>query len=191
MEVYNTGHRIFGENRIQELTAKQQSLPGDIEWHMIGHLQSNKVKYISPFVNLIHSVDTLNLLEVINKEGKKNNRNIDVLLQIYIADEETKFGLSEPELSNLLSSPLFASFENVKVRGLMGMATFTDNEDQIRLEFRKLSKIFFETKKTFFKNAGYFCEISMGMSGDYRIAIEEGSTIIRIGSLIFGERNIK
>lgn len=188
MEVYNEGHRVFGENKIQELTAKSLELPKDIEWHMIGHLQSNKVKYISPFISLIHSVDSLKLLEVINREGQKHNRIIEVLLQMYIADEDTKFGLNETELYNLLSSVERLSLENIRVRGLMGMATFTDIESKIRFEFRKLEKIFRDTKESFFRNADYFSELSMGMSNDYRIAIEEGATIIRIGSLIFGER---
>ncbi len=188
MEVYNEGHKVFGENKIQELTAKSQNLPSDIEWHMIGHLQSNKVKFISPFISLIHSVDSLKLLEIINKEGQKHNRVIDVLLQIYIADEETKFGLDEQELTGLLSSAEFIVLQNIRIKGLMGMATFTDNERKIRAEFRKLVQIFKNTKGSFFRNAEYFSELSMGMSNDYKIAIEEGATIIRIGSLIFGER---
>ena len=189
MEVYNEGHRLFGENKIQELTVKSIELPKDIEWHMVGHLQSNKVKYISPFISLIHSVDSLKLLEVINKEGQKNNRIIDVLLQLYIADEDTKFGLNEQELTDLLSSAGFSSLENIRVKGLMGMATFSDDENKIRSEFRSLARIFKHTKESFFRNEDFFSELSMGMSADYRIAIEEGATIIRIGSLIFGERN--
>ena len=187
-EVYGTGYKIFGENRIQELTTKQKNLPADIEWHMIGHLQTNKVKYICPFVNMIHSVDSLNLLAVINKEGIKNNRIVDVLMQIYIANEETKFGLDEDELFKIISSSDFSNFKNIRVKGLMGMATFTEDKSQIRSEFRRLTKIFNKTKETFFVNDENFSEISMGMSNDYKIAIEEGSTIIRIGSLIFGER---
>jgi hypothetical protein len=188
MEVYDQGHKIFGENKIQELTAKRPLMPEDIEWHMVGHLQSNKVKYISPFISLIHSVDSLKLLGVIDREGQKNNRIIDVLLQIFIADEETKFGLDEHELNELLFSVEFSLFKNVRVKGLMGMATFTDNEAKIRSEFLKLAGIFKATKESFFRNTDYFNELSMGMSNDYKIAIEEGATIIRIGSLIFGER---
>jgi PLP dependent protein len=188
-EVYDEGHRVFGENKIQELTTKSMELPSDIEWHMVGHLQSNKVKFICPFINLIHSVDSLKLLGVINKEGQKNNRIIDVLLQMYIADEETKFGLDERELYELLASAEFSSFENIRIRGLMGMATYTDIESKIRTEFRNLAKIFNDTKKSFFRNTEFFTELSMGMSNDYKIALEEGATIIRIGSLIFGERN--
>lgn len=189
MEVYNEGQRVFGENKIQELTAKSIDLPADIEWHMVGHLQSNKVKFISPFVSLIHSVDSLKLLGVINKEGQRNKRIIDLLLQMYIADEETKFGLDQKELFDLLSSAEFSSFENIRVKGLMGMATYTDNESKIRNEFRSLAKIYKDTKESFFRNAEFFSELSMGMSNDYKIAIDEGATIIRIGSLIFGERN--
>ncbi len=189
MEAYRAGQRIFGENKIQELIEKNKSLPIDIEWHMIGHLQSNKVKYIAPFISLIHSVDSLKLVSIIDKEAKKNNRIIDILLQIYIADEETKFGLDLNELNNLLSSQEYSGFENIRIRGLMGMATFTNDENKIRSEFQNLMHIFKKTKETFFWKNEYFSEISMGMSNDYKIAIEEGATIIRIGSLIFGVRN--
>lgn len=189
IRVYNEGCRNFGENKVQELILKKPELPDDIKWHMVGHLQSNKVKYIAPFIDLIHSVDNFNLLKVINKEGEKNNRTIDVLLQVHIAEEETKFGLSSEELHDLLSDPEFNILKSIKVKGLMGMATFTDDKKKIRSEFRNLAEIFNKVKQTFFKNISYFTEISMGMSNDYQIAIEEGATIIRIGTLIFGERN--
>jgi PLP dependent protein len=189
LEIYRSGHKIFGENKIQELISKKVILPNDIEWHMIGHLQTNKVKYIAPFVSLIHSVDSLKLLDIINNEGIRNNRIIEVMLQVHIAEEQTKYGLSRDELFGLLSSPAFQVFKNVRIRGLMGMATFTQDSHKIRSEFRHLVKIFGQTKDSFFRNMDYFSEISMGMSNDYKIAIEEGSTMIRIGSLIFGERN--
>jgi pyridoxal phosphate enzyme (YggS family) len=190
-EAYNSNHRIFGENKVQELTTKYEQLPKDIEWHLVGHLQTNKVKYIAPFVSLIHSVDSLSLLNEIDKQGKKNNRIIRCLLQIYIASEETKFGLSEDELNELVYSEAFRSLTNVSVCGLMGMATFTDNTNQIRKEFKSLYLIFQHLKATRYANNPEFKEISMGMSSDYRIAIEEGSTMVRIGSDIFGERNYK
>lgn len=189
LEIYRSGHKIFGENKIQELVSKKTILPDDIEWHMIGHLQTNKVKYIAPFVSLIHSVDSLKLLDIINNEGIKNNRIIEVMLQMHIAEEETKYGLSMDELFDLLASPAFQVFKNVRIRGLMGMATFTEDSNKIRSEFRHLVKIFRQAKDSFFRNMDYFSEISMGMSNDYKIAIEEGSTMIRVGSLIFGERN--
>jgi len=175
-------------NESGKLITKSKELPADIEWHMIGHLQSNKVRYISPFISLIHSVDSMKLLEVINNEGQKIKRVIDVLFQMHIAEEETKYGLDKEKLNRLLLSPEYLSFKNIKVRGLMGMATFTRDEDKIRSEFKNLVKIFKETKESFFRNKDYFSEISMGMSNDYKIAVEEGATIIRIGSLIFGER---
>lgn len=189
MEAYNAGHRVFGENRVQELVAKYDEMPKDIEWHLIGHLQTNKVKYIAPFVSLIHSVDSLKLLSVINKEAQKCNRIIDCLLQVYIASEETKFGLSADELHELLQNPEFEQLQNVRVCGLMGMASFTDNMEQVRMEFRFLKNLFNEVKQTYFQNHTWFNELSMGMSSDYRIAIEEGSTMVRIGSNIFGHRN--
>lgn len=189
MEAYNAGHKIFGENRVQELISKYDEMPKDIEWHLIGHLQTNKVKYIAPFVSLIHSVDSLKLLSVIDKEAQKCNRVIDCLLQVYIASEETKFGLSADELHELLQNPEFEQLQNVRVCGLMGMATFTDNMEQVRLEFRFLKKLFNEVKQTYFQNQPWFKELSMGMSSDYRIAIEEGSTMVRIGSNIFGHRS--
>lgn len=189
MEAYNAGHKIFGENRVQELISKYDEMPKDIEWHLIGHLQTNKVKYIATFVSLIHSVDSLKLLSVIDKEAQKCNRVIDCLLQVYIASEETKFGLSADELHELLQNREFEQLQNVRVCGLMGMATFTDNMEQVRMEFRFLKKLFNEVKQTYFQNQPWFKELSMGMSSDYRIAIEEGSTMVRIGSNIFGHRS--
>jgi len=189
LAVYNTGHKIFGENRVQELISKYETLPDDIEWHLIGHLQSNKVKFIAKFIHLIHSVDSLKLLLAINQEALKANRTIDVLMQIYIAREETKFGLNKPELIEILKSPEIKTLGNVRIRGLMGIATFTENMDQVRAEFRELKGFFNFCKTEFFAESDYFSELSMGMSGDYKIAIEEGATIIRVGSLLFGERN--
>lgn len=191
MEAYSTGHKIFGENKVQELTTKYEQLPKDIEWHLVGHLQTNKVKYIAPFVSLIHSVDSLSLLKEIDKQGKKNNRIIRCLLQVYIASEETKFGLSEDELNELIHSEELRSLANVSICGLMGMATFTEDTSRIRKEFNSLYHIFQRLKETWYANHPEFKEISMGMSSDYRIAIEEGSTMVRIGSDIFGERNYK
>jgi hypothetical protein len=190
LEVYNTGHRLFGENRVQELTGKAAILPGDIQWHMVGHLQTNKVKYIIPFVSLIHSVDSLKLLSVINNESLKINKIQDCLLQVFIAREETKFGFSEAELVATLESQEFAQLNNIRIAGLMGMATFTDDNSIVREEFRNLAGIFKKVKEDFFPDGDYFRELSMGMSGDYQIAVEEGSTIVRIGTLIFGERNL-
>lgn len=191
MEAYNAGHRIFGENKVQELVPKYEAMPKDIEWHLIGHLQSNKVKYIASFVSLIHSVDGLKLLEVIDKEAQKHNRIIDCLLQIHIASEETKFGLSADELEELLSSNDFREMKNIRVVGLMGMATFTDNMAQVRMEFKFLSTLFQSVKAKYFADKPWFKELSMGMSSDYTVAIEEGSTMVRIGSNIFGHRNYK
>ena len=188
-EAYESGHKIFGENKVQELVDKHQELPQDIEWHMIGHLQSNKVKYIAPFVSLIHGVDKAKLLKVINKEGGKNNRVLDVLLQFHIAREETKFGFDHQEARELLASEAFRQYEYVRIRGVMGMATFTHDNEQIRSEFKELAHIFRNLKQEFFPDDPAFHEISMGMSNDYQIAIEEGATMVRIGSLIFGERN--
>lgn len=189
MEAYNAGQRIFGENKVQELTQKHEDLPKDIEWHMIGHLQSNKVKYIAPFVDLIHGVDSFKLLKEINKQGAKNDRIINVLLQFHIAREESKFGLNLDEAQNILSSDEFLAMHNINICGVMGMATFTQNEEQIQEEFRTLENYFHVLKSHFFKFNHNFKEISMGMSGDYQLAIEEGSTMIRVGSSIFGERN--
>lgn len=188
MQAYSAGQRVFGENRVQELLSKQPILPTDIEWHLIGHLQTNKVKYIAPFVALIHSVDSLKLLKEINKEAAKNSRVIDCLLQVYIAQEETKFGLSQEELFELIENPEVQALNNCRIVGVMGMATFTDNENQIRNEFRMLKGIFDTIKVRYNYLSPYFNEISMGMSSDYAIAIEEGTTMIRVGSAIFGER---
>ena len=188
MEAYNQGQRAFGENKVQEIVWKYEQLPRDIEWHFIGHLQTNKVKYIAPFVNLIHGVDSLKLLKTIDSEAKKINRNIPCLLQFYIADEVTKFGFSLDEAVSLLKSEEFKSLSNISISGVMGMATFTNDEYQIRKEFTQLKKIFDLLKSEFFAEVPDFKEISMGMSGDYQIAVEEGSTMVRIGSTIFGER---
>jgi hypothetical protein len=188
LEAYQADQRIFGENRVQELAEKAESLPKDIEWHMIGHLQRNKVKYIAPFVHLIHAVDSSRLLAEIDKQAKKNERVIHVLLQFHIADEETKYGLSIEEVRELLNSERFQQMQNVKIAGAMGMATFTEDECQVRKEFQTLKRIFDTLKSEFFATQDSFKEISMGMSGDYRIAIEEGSTMVRIGSSIFGSR---
>lgn len=187
-EVYHYGQRDFGENKVQELCEKEPLLPTDIRWHLIGHLQTNKVKYIAPFVHLIHSVDSLKLLSEINKQAEKNNRTINCLLQVYIASEETKFGLSEEELFQLLRSPEYGAMKHITVAGLMGMASNTTNTQQVRNEFKSLKNLFEEIKKTFFSNQDTFKELSMGMSGDYLTAIEEGSTMIRVGSSLFGER---
>ena len=189
MEAYKAGQRIFGENKVQELITKYPKLPKDIEWHMIGHLQSNKVKYIVPFVSLIHSVDSKKLLEAIDKEGNKIGRIIDCLLQVHIAAEETKFGFDEVELEALLKSDSFKMLQNVKICGLMGMATYTDDNFKIRKEFKRLADILNTLKLEYFGQNSSFKELSMGMSSDYQIAIESGSTIVRIGSEIFGKRN--
>lgn len=189
LEAYQSGHKIFGENKVQDLASKYEQLPKDIEWHMIGHMQSNKVKYIAPFVSLIHGVDSFKLLKVINKEGEKNKRKIDCLLQFHIATEETKFGLDLIEASKFLTTEEFGNLEYVNICGVMGMATFTENEDTIRTEFKELVHIFNELKNIIFANNDSFKEISMGMSGDYKIAIQEGATMVRIGSLLFGARN--
>jgi pyridoxal phosphate enzyme (YggS family) len=187
-EVYDAGQRVFGENKVQEMTEKYELLPKDIQWHLIGHLQTNKVKYIAPFVSLIHSVDSMKLLNEINKEAKKNNRVIDCLLQFHIAEEETKFGLSIEEAKELLESKEFVEMQNVSIVGIMGMASFTENMETVRHEFRVLESYFQILKSHFFKFNHHFKEISMGMSGDYLLAIEEGSTMVRVGSSIFGTR---
>ncbi len=188
LEAYNCGHRCFGENRPQELKQKYEQLPTDIEWHFIGHLQTNKIKYIAPFVALIHSVDSFNLLTEINKEAAKCNRVIDCLLQFYIAREETKFGFNTGQAAQMLSSDSFKLLKNIRVTGVMGMATYTDDDKIVSAEFEYLNKVFKYLKNNFFANSDYFNEISMGMSGDYKLAIEQGSTIVRIGSSIFGNR---
>ena len=188
LEAYNSGQRIFGENKVQEMTQKAEMLPKDIQWHLIGHLQRNKVKYIAPFVSLIHGVDTFKLLKEIDKEGRKYNRIIDVLLQFHIAQEETKFGFSFEEAQEMLEDPEFSAMEHVNIRGVMGMATFTENKSQVADEFRALNNYFLTLQGHFFKFNPTFDTVSMGMSGDYAIAIDEGSTMVRIGSSIFGER---
>lgn len=189
MEAYDYGQRSFGENKVQELVWKFEELPKDIEWHFIGHLQSNKAKYLVPFVHLIHGVDSFKLLKAIDSEAKKTDRIIHCLLQFHIAEEETKFGFSLSEAEEMLNSDDFLQLRNVKLSGVMGMATYTDDENQIRKEFAHLKTIFEMLKSNYFSSEPEFKEISMGMSGDYRIAVQEGSTMVRIGSTIFGERN--
>lgn len=180
LELYQLGQRDFGENYVQELVDKTAQLPHDIRWHYIGHLQTNKVKYIAPFVHLIHGVDSIKLLQEINKQAAKNNRVIDVLLQIHIAEEETKFGLNEAELNEMMSEIAQSKLDSIRICGLMGMASFTDNKEKVRAEFKKLKSIL---------NNQRLPTLSMGMSNDYKMAIEEGSTMIRIGSILFGTRN--
>jgi PLP dependent protein len=187
-EAYQAGQRLFGENKAQELSVKYPELPKDIQWHFIGHLQTNKVKYISPFVSLIHSIDSLKLLQEVNREANKNNRIIDCLLQFYIAREETKFGLSYEEASEILVSSVFCELKNVRITGVMGMASFIEDMKAVRREFKELKKIYISLKQEFFSKDDNFREISMGMSDDYKIAIEEGSTMVRIGTTIFGGR---
>ena len=186
--LYDLGHRDFGENYVQELTQKYEQLPKDINWHYIGHLQSNKVKYIAPFVSLIHGVDSFKLLKEINKEGEKNDRIINCLLQIYIAREETKFGLDESELDDITGSAELKNLNNIKINGLMGMASFTENEETIRNEFGYLKQLYHSYRQLSIANCK-LSVLSMGMSSDYKIALEEGSNMVRIGSLLFGERN--
>ena len=188
-EAYDAGQRIFGENKALEMRDKYQELPKDIQWHFIGHLQTNKIKYIAPFVTLIHAIDSLSLLEAVNKEAAKNNRVIDCLLQFHIAQEETKFGLDMEEAKSLLESESFKNLKNINICGVMGMATFTDDVVQVRNEFKNLRNIFETLKENYFKANDSFKEISMGMSDDYPIAIEEGATMVRVGSKIFGARN--
>lgn len=188
-EAYEAGIRDFGENKVQEIQEKQPLLPTEIRWHMIGHLQSNKVKFIAPFVHLIHGVDSFKLLQEINKQGKKIDRVIPCLLQVHIAEEETKFGFDTSELDEMLDSKEFQELTHVRIKGLMGMATFTENQDQVRKEFRGLKQLFQELKTRTLPWFVELKEISMGMSGDYLIAQEEGSTMVRIGSAIFGKRN--
>ncbi len=187
-DAYTCGQRHFGENKVQELTEKATTLPTDIKWHMIGHLQTNKVKYIAPFIHLIHSVDSLKLLETINKEAIKNNRTIDVLMQIHVAQEETKFGLLPDELYQLLSNDNWHNLHNIRICGLMSVASFTDDIEQIKHEFMTVKQVFSKCKEEYFVNADYFKEISMGMTNDYTIAIDCGATLIRIGNGIFGKR---
>ncbi|MEZ4923336.1 MAG: YggS family pyridoxal phosphate-dependent enzyme [Crocinitomicaceae bacterium] len=189
LEAYESGQRIFGENKVQELTQKYEDLPKDIEWHMIGHLQSNKVKYIAPFVHLIHGIDSFKLLKEVNKQGEKNDRIIPVLLQFHIAQEDTKFGFSLDEAADMLSSTEYKQLCNVQIKGVMGMATFTSDSRQVREEFHDLKVIFDKLKTQFFNGNSDFKIISMGMSGDYELAIEQGSNMIRVGSSIFGGRH--
>ena len=188
-EAYETGQRLFGENKVQELVTKYEELIDyDIKWHLIGHLQTNKVKYIAEFVDLIHSVDSLKLLKEINKQAEKNNRVINCLFQFYIAKEETKFGLDLEESKEILNSLDYKEMKNIRICGVMGMASFTDNMDLLRKEFRNLKQIFEQLKKDYFATSPDFCELSMGMSSDWKIAVAEGSTLIRVGSNIFGTR---
>ena len=188
LEAYEAGQRVFGENYPQEMRDKHEALPQDIQWHFIGHLQTNKIKYIIPYVTLIHSIDTANLLEAVNKEAKKHERVVDCLLQVHIALEETKFGLDLDEARQLLGSEAFRQMENVRICGVMGMGTFTDDMEEVRKEFKHLKGIFDTLKKEYFADQPQFKELSMGMSEDYPIAIEEGATLIRVGSKIFGAR---
>lgn len=190
-EAYNAGQREFGENIVQELMDKKDQLPEDIKWHMIGHLQRNKVKYIAPFVHLIHSVDSLRLLNEINKHGLRNERVIDCLLQVYIADEDSKFGLDHSELIELLRDEHLKSLKNIRIRGLMGIATNTENEKVIKEEFYELKMLFDGIAKSFFINDKSFDILSMGMSSDYKLAIEKGSNMVRLGSTVFGKRVTK
>ena len=188
-EAYDASQRAFGENYPQEMRDKHEVLPQDIQWHFIGHLQTNKIKYIIPFVTLIHSIDSANLLEAVNKEAKKHDRVVDCLLQFHVAQEETKFGLDMDEARQLLDSEAFKAMQNVRICGVMGMATFTDDEVEVRKEFKHLKAIFDTLKQDYFADQSQFKEISMGMSEDYLIAIEEGATLVRVGSKIFGARN--
>ena len=188
-QAYDAGQRVFGENKALEMRDKHEVLPNDIQWHFIGHLQTNKIKYIISYVSLIHSIDSCNLLNEVNIAAAKKDRVVDCLLQFHIADEDTKYGLSFDEAQVLLNSPEYKAMNNIRIVGVMGMATFTDNKDQIRQEFRNLKSIFDRLKEQYFADNDSFKEISMGMSDDYPIAIEEGSTLIRVGSAIFGKRN--
>lgn len=187
-EAYAAGQRIFGESKVQEMTGKYESLPKDIEWHFIGHLQTNKIKYMAPFVSMIHGIDSYKLLAEVNKQAAKAGRVIDCLLQLHIAQEETKFGFSFDECRQMLSAGEWKSLANIRICGLMGMATHTDSEKQIEREFRSLHTFFNEVRKDFFADRPYFRELSMGMSHDYPLAVAEGSTLVRVGSKIFGER---
>lgn len=188
-EAYEQGQRVFGENKARELQEKALALPKDIFWHFIGHLQTNKVKYIAEYVDVIHSIDSLKILSEIDHQAKKNNRIIKCLLQFHIAEEESKFGLNLEEANEILLSSTYKEFKNISITGVMGMATYTDDKAQIHKEFRNLKSIFSHLKEEHFPNSECFKDISMGMSGDYKIAMEEGSTMVRVGSLIFGARN--
>lgn len=189
IEAYSTGERIFGESKVQELSGKYERLPKNIHWHFIGHLQTNKVKYIVPFVELIHGVDSIKLLTEINRQASKIGKTVNCLLQVHIASEETKFGFSETELIDALTCSEFSEMKNINICGLMGMATFTDDNQKVRAEFRTLKKLFDKLKNNYFAASNDFTALSMGMSDDFKIAIEEGSTMVRIGSSIFGRRN--
>ena len=189
LEAYDSGQRIFGENKVQELCSKYENLPKDIKWHMIGHLQKNKVKYIAPFVALVHSVDSMALAKEINKRALQNNRTIDILLQVKITDEETKFGLSRESLLETIETQEFQTLQNIRVIGLMGMASNTSDENKVRQEFKSLKQVFESIKKSYKLANVELTELSMGMSGDYKLAVEEGSTMVRVGSSIFGKRN--
>lgn len=188
-EAFDAGQRIFGENKVQDLAKKAEELSSEIEWHFIGHLQTNKVKFIAPFVSLLHAVDSWKLLKEINKQAKKNNRVISCLLQFHIATEETKFGLDMENVKEVLQHPDFSGLENIRIAGVMGMASYTDDENQVKQEFANLKTFFHQLKSEYFSSSNQFIEISMGMSGDYNLAIEQGSTMIRVGSSIFGARN--
>lgn len=188
-EAYSAGQRIFGESKVQEMTAKYESLPKDIEWHFIGHLQTNKIKYMAPYVAMIHGIDSYKLLAEVNKQAMKAERVINCLLQIHIAQEETKFGFSADECREMLAAGAWKELGNVQICGLMGMASNTDATEQIDREFCSLNSLFKELKAAYFSDSDAFCELSMGMSHDYHQAIEEGSTLVRVGSKIFGERN--
>lgn len=189
LEAYEAGQRLFGENKVQELTTKYEELPKDIEWHMVGHLQRNKVKYIAPFVSLIHSIDSLKLLREVNKQAEKSDRIVNCLLQVHIAEESTKFGFDLDEIPQVIQSVELKSMDHIQVVGLMGMATFTEDESQIKREFTSLSTLFDQLKSQSLPDNVKITELSMGMSGDYPLALECGSTMIRVGSSIFGERN--
>lgn len=188
-EAYQAGQRIFGESKVQELLPKQAAMSGDVQWHFIGHLQTNKVKDIVPFISLIHGVDSFKLLKEIDKQAKKQGKLIDCLIQMHIAQEESKFGFSEDEVKDMLSDSVYQEFNNIRIRGLMGMASFIEDEEQVRSEFRSLKQLFDTFRCSYFKDSPHFDILSMGMSGDYKIAVEEGSTMVRIGSSIFGERS--
>jgi len=188
LEAYNCGHRLFGENRVQELLSKKDHLPADIKWHIIGHLQTNKVKYIVPFVSMIESVDSLRLLDVVQNESEKAGKVTDVLLQVHIATEETKFGFDISEAEQTDWKAVSERIPNIRIRGLMGMASFSDDEELVRSEFKKLRSLFLRLKEQYFKEIDYFSEVSMGMSGDWMTAVEEGSTMIRVGTAVFGQR---
>ncbi|MDH8701540.1 pyridoxal phosphate enzyme (YggS family) [Dysgonomonadaceae bacterium PH5-43] len=188
MEAYNAGQRVFGESRVQEVTKKYEDLPKDINWHFIGHLQTNKVKYIAPFITMVHSADSIKLIEELNLCAYKNNRTIDILIQIHIAEEDTKSGFSYSEAESLFKENILSKYPFIKVKGLMGMATYTDNDEQVKKEFAGLSAFFNKIKDTYYRENPDFIELSMGMSDDYLMAVEKGSTMVRIGSKIFGER---